>query len=175
MVLSKAQIEADNEARTTSLGLFGYACEYFAVAMAANEGLDANQRRFGIALMPVNFLLGQAIELALKAHLRESGATLKRLRGWGHNLEVLFEAAVGKGFSVEWNALDRAMLSLLNSQYCSREFQYIKTGTKTFPQIEPLSKSAAKVLRAAGDQIPHAKGFFLGKRVGRSVLEVLRQ
>lgn len=177
MSVTKAPIEADNEARTTSLGLFGSACEYFAVAVAvaANDKLGADQRRFGIALMPVNFLIGQAVELALKAYLREAGATLKDMRSLGHDLELSFREAISKGLVISWDATDQTMVSLLNQQYRPREFQYIKTGSKVFPQIEPLSKTTAKLLKAVGDQVPDAKGFFLGQRVGRAVLDVLQR
>jgi hypothetical protein len=175
MEATRAQIEADDEARTTSIGLFGYACEYLAVAIAANEKLGADQRPFGIALMPVNFLIGQAIELAFKAFLRESGATLKEMRALGHNLNALLAEAIKKGLSIAWNTTDTTILALLNEQYQPREFQYIKTGIKTFPQIEPLSKTAAKVVASVAGQVPNASGFFLGNRIGRTIAEISKQ
>jgi hypothetical protein len=96
------------------------------------------------------------------------------MRTWGHDLDALFNEAIARGLTVAWNATDRTLLVLLNEQYRSREFQYIKTGYKTFPQIDPLAKTVAKMLKAVGDQVPSARGFFLGKRVGRSVMEVLK-
>ena len=55
--------------RTTPIGMARYACEFMEAALAADEKMGATRGadRDIVAPIPVMFLVGQSIELALKA------------------------------------------------------------------------------------------------------------
>ncbi len=166
-----AEIEADNESRTTSTGMYRYALEYFASAVAANAEIGDPGPRRDVAPMPVNFLIGQSLELALKAYLREKGYKLKALRKLGHDLSETMRAAQGEGLIVPgWNAGLGGLLDLLNNAYKARELQYIRTGAKTFPTIDPLLQLVATVIYSVEPDIPYGRGFYSGDGMGKYVL-----
>jgi hypothetical protein len=71
--------------RTTSIGLARYATEFFEAALAADDKLGKKEGYEIVAPIPVMFLVGQAIELALKAYLLAKGVELRKLRRYyGH-------------------------------------------------------------------------------------------
>jgi hypothetical protein len=165
------EIEADNESRTTSTGMYRYALEYFGAAVAANDEIGDPGPRRDVAPMPVNFLLGQSIELALKAYLRERGFKLKVLRKLGHDLSETMKVAQNEGLKVDgWSRGIEAQLELLSVPYKARELQYIRTGAKTFPTIDPLLRLVATIVYSVAPHVPHGPVFFRGDGVGKYVL-----
>ena len=95
--------------RTTSLGIIRFSIEYFAAAIAAHEKLE-RAAPGGVRAVPVHTLTGQSIELALKAFLRQQGATLSALKKLRHNLDAAMDSAESNGLS---HSADRQHLSLL--------------------------------------------------------------
>jgi|CXWL01.1.fsa_nt_gi hypothetical protein len=151
----------DQQGQTTPLGLLRYALEYYAAADAADDAIGDDDGHEVHAPMVVNFLVGQAIELGLKAFLLESGLSVDELRSrkYGHDLIALFDEAKTRGFANggEVGARERAMLMLLNPSYKDRELQYSKAGTKeAFPVFGPLEEAAVSILRRLMVEVQHA-------------------
>jgi len=86
--------------RTTPLGLARYANEFFEAALAADDILGKKEGHEIIAPIPVMFLVGQAMELALKAYLLAKGVELRKLRyEYGHNLHRCLRKAKELGLA----------------------------------------------------------------------------
>ncbi len=74
----------------------------------------------------LQFMLGRAMELALKAFLVRHGFSERRLRGIGHSLLNAFAAAEKNGFRMT-GGNDQARdewLEILNDHYSSKLFEY---------------------------------------------------
>lgn len=160
--MSQSPVFNDANGQTTPLGLLRYAIEYYAAADAADDAIGDDHGHGIHAPMVVNFLVGQAVELALKAYLLQAGVSVAELKSkkFGHDLLALFDEAmtrgIGNGQMIGERA--RAMLNLLNSPYKDRELQYFKAGTKeAFPVFGPLQEAAVVVLRVAIAQIAGAE------------------
>lgn len=152
--------------------MFRYSIEYFAAAVAANEVIGEPIARRHVAPMPVNFLLGQSAELALKAYLREKGTKLKMLRKLGHDLAEIMRVAQREGLTVKgWNRNLEAQLEMISEPYKARELQYIKTGAKTFLTIEPLLQLVATIVYSVSLHVPHASSFYRDGLIGRVLLD----
>lgn len=131
-----------NNQRTTPYGLWRYGSDFY---KAANSVLiQHNSEHF----MPYYFLIGQSIELSLKAFLLADGMQLSTLRkSYGHDLRKLITT------SVERNIIDHvpledshvAVMDLMTDEYLERRYQYIKTGMMQLPHI-PLVHTAAELL-----------------------------
>ena len=142
----------DQQGQTAPLGLLRYALEYYAAANAADNAIGDDHGHEIHAPMVVNFLVGQAVELGLKAFLLQEGLSVDELRSrkYGHDLIALFDEAKARGFAKgdEVGAHERGMLQLLNGPYKDRELQYFKAGTKeAFPVFGPLEAAAVSILR----------------------------
>ena len=142
----------DEQGKTTPLGLLRYAIEYYAAADAADDAIGDDHGHEIHAPMVVNFLVGQALELGLKAFLLQAGLTVEDLRArkYGHDLLALFDEAKARSFAKdgEVGARERAMVLLLNGPYKDRELQYFKAGTKeAFPVFGPLQEAAVVILK----------------------------
>ena len=99
---------------------------------------------------PVYFLIGRAIELALKSFLLSSGYSLDDLKKIGHNLDKL-AARVGESSNESVQGLVRAMLpeiGLLNVYYQAKEFEYRITGYKSYPPTKSLLPFVEALLKA---------------------------
>ena len=74
-------------------------------AFASAAAADAYSARAPIVnTMTLNFLMGRAIELAIKAYLLSKGTSMDVLRGrksFGHDLEAGLVLALEKGFNTE--------------------------------------------------------------------------
>jgi hypothetical protein len=149
--------DISEEDRTTSLGLFRYSLEYFAAALTAHDALSEGREHGGRPAVPVYNMCGQAIELGLKAYLREQGANLETLRKIGHNLEGAFNQALAKGYT---SNADTEHLKILNEMYATHQFRYIRTGFVTLLDPDPLFELVATVLRPTAISIPDGWRFF---------------
>jgi hypothetical protein len=78
--------------------------------------------------MALNFLMGRAIELAIKAYLLSKGTSMDVLRGrkCGHDLEAGLALALEKGFNTEeiTTPTDQAVIAVLNGHYSEKDFEY---------------------------------------------------
>lgn len=135
--------------RTTSIGMARYATEFFEAALAADDKLGQKEGYEIVAPIPVMFLVGQAVELALKAYLLAKGVGLRELRrNYGHELHRSLRKAkeLGLGDIVALSADEEGTLGLLDSLYSTKQLQYIVTGAKTFPVFGPLESVARKLV-----------------------------
>jgi hypothetical protein len=139
----------DDPERTTSIGMARYATEFFEAALAADDKLGKKSGHEVVAPIPVMFLIGQAIELALKAYLLAKGVPLRNLRrDYGHELHRSLRKAkeLGLGDVVSLSAEEEGIIDLLDDLYSSKQLQYIVTGSKTFPVFGPLESVARKLV-----------------------------
>ena len=142
--------------RTTSLGLLRYALEFCGAAWAAHAALTHGRGTAGHAPAPVHTLVGQSVELALKAYLRETGVHPRAFRELGHNLEKCMREAESAGFSHRAN---KQHLNLLASEYGVHRFRYIETGLVNLLSPEDLFLLNADILQGALQAIPESWKF----------------
>ena len=139
----------DDPERTTSIGMSRYAIEFFEAALAADEKLGKKEGYEIVAPIPVMFLVGQAIELALKAYLLAKGVELRKLRkDYGHEIHRSLRKAKELGLAnvVALSAEEEGVIELLDALYMTKQLQYIVTGAKTFPVFGPLESVARKLV-----------------------------
>jgi hypothetical protein len=162
--MTRRRIHTDPE-RTTPTGLARYSVDFLEAAVLLDDKMVLRPSIDTVASVPVLYLVGHAIELALKAFILKKGASLSDLRGYGHQLEVLWTKAtsVGLGDLVSLRDEERSALVLLDDLYSTKQLEYIVTGSKTFPVHGPLEAAALKIVNAiapaAGypnNRLPHA-------------------
>jgi hypothetical protein len=149
--------------RTTPIGLFRYATEYLQASQACNERLNPKYGVFEtVAPSPVLFLIGQAIELGLKAYLVEQGVSLRSVRlDYGHDFLKSIKKSKELGFpwALKLSNDEKLLLSILNTLYSTKQLQYIVIGRSLsvkYSFIEPLAISLLRdVGRALGIPIQH--------------------
>jgi hypothetical protein len=125
-------------------------------ALAADDKMGNKKGYEIVAPIPVLFLVGQAIELALKSYLLANGVELKKLkREYGHELHRSLRKAKELGLVsiVRLAADEESAIELLDKLYSSKQLQYIVTGAKTFPIFGPLERAALKLLHAIGNTV----------------------
>jgi HEPN domain-containing protein len=144
MAKSAEQMKEDND-RTTSMGLFNLAEAYRLSAMQ----LQASPVKVGHAESPVRFLYYHALELYLKALLRQehSVRTLSSKK-FGHKIQRLVKEAERLGLKVADE--DRDVFSLVADTDAVIEARYIRTGFKRAPTLEGLARTSENVRSAVG-------------------------
>lgn len=146
----------DDPTRTTSIGMAHYAAEFMEAALAADDKLGNKPGHEIVAPIPVMFLVGQAIELSLKAFLLHRGVTLRQLRkSHGHQLRSALKKAKELGLSSLTQITDeeQSVIELLDDLYASKQLQYIVTGEKVFPVFGSLERVALKLIHAIGHEV----------------------
>ncbi len=111
--------------RTTYYTARGFLEQAFACAAAA----DAYSARSPMVNTPtLNFLMGRAIELGMKAYLLSKNTPMDSLRSRtiGHDLEAALALAVEKGFNTDEGAAptDGQVIAVLNKHYSEKDFEY---------------------------------------------------
>jgi hypothetical protein len=100
--------------------------------------------------MPALFLLGQSIELSLKAFLLKKGVSIEKLRNkpYRHDLFTLIKESRRRklGREVKLTVKELANVELLNIEYKDRNFQYIKTGYIRVPFPSVIDKISYKLV-----------------------------
>lgn len=125
----------------------------FDAAIAADDVLGHRKGYEITAPVPVMFLVGQAIELALKAFLLHQGVELRKLRyDYGHELHRALKKAKELGLYkfVPLTTEEESMVELLNTLYASKQLQYIVSGPKTYPVFGPLEAVGRKLVFGIG-------------------------
>jgi hypothetical protein len=130
----------DDDERTNSLGLFNTAEAYRLSAMALPI-------RHGHADKPPRFLYCHALELYLKALLRQkhSMATVRKL---GHRIKLLVREAETLGLVVGDD--DRAVLEFIDDTDAIIDSRYIRTGTKRLATLEALRHTCKNIRNGVG-------------------------
>lgn len=135
--------------RTTPLGMWRYGNDFRKAALAVLSSY--NDRAF----MPYYFLLGQSIELSLKAFLLGCGVSLKELRrkNYGHDLKALLHEAHRRrlGLEVKLENTHCAVIHLLGIEYLDKRFQYIRTGSMHLPDARLAQEAADKLSNGLED------------------------
>ncbi len=129
--------------RTSSMGLWTYAKNYLDAGYAVATSVPR-----ALAPTPAYYLYCHAIELALKAYLRGSGASITDLKKIGHDLASAYNRALSVGLK-DICPLDPELvdaIKLVNSIYSKKEFEYMKVGFKTLPQIGVLQATASSLI-----------------------------
>jgi hypothetical protein len=121
------------EERTTALGLFNFARSYWRSA----EQLRASRPDVSHSDAPIMFLYYHAIELYLKAYVRNAGYDLKQMKDISHNILKAGRAAHDKGLNLSND--DFELLSVINSDDNVIRSRYITTGAHTRPEADALS------------------------------------
>jgi len=125
-------------------------------ALAADSKMGRRDGFEIAAPIPVLFLVGQSIELALKAFLLSRGIPRRKLRnGYGHDLHRSLRKAGELGLSslVMLTSDEFDTINVLNVLYSSKQLQDIVTGPKTFPMFGPLERTALRPLHAIGPDV----------------------
>ena len=142
---------ADDNERTNSMGLFNTAEAYWKSARA----LAAAKVKGGHADSPVRTLYYHAIELYLKALLRQHYGVDDLSKKFGHKITRMTAEAKKHGLPIMDE--DRDVFALMGDTDVVIRARYIRTGPGTFPTIEALERtcqslreSVGKMLRKAG-------------------------
>ena len=135
---------------STALGFLRVGSEYLRAAELvlppAKTEVEAFRQRLSL---PAYFLVGHAIELALKAFLFSRGLSVARLRSreYGHNLiSLLNEARRRKlGNLVKLAKAEVVSVRLLDEMYSTKEFEYSANGVRGLPHYAVVYSAAEKL------------------------------
>jgi HEPN domain-containing protein len=147
MAKSAEQMKDDND-RTTPMGLFNLAEAY---RLSATR-LQASPVKAGHAESPLRFLYYHALELYLKALLRQkySVRTLSSKK-FGHKIQRLVKKAEQLDLEIEDE--DREVFSLVADTDTVIEARYIRTGFKSLPPLEGLKRASENVRNHVGARL----------------------
>ena len=144
---------ADHNERTNSIGLFNTAEAYW---LSASK-LAATEVRHGFADLPVRTLYYHAIELYLKALLRQHYSVDELQSKFRHNIKRMTTKARKHGLVAMDE--DRQVFSLMKGDVLIRA-RYIHTGFGTYPTVAALDRtckslrySVGKILQEAGVKV----------------------
>jgi hypothetical protein len=146
------EIEED-ESRTTSIGLFNLADAY----RMSGEVLLAEKIKSGHAESPLRFLYYHAIELYLKAFLRQHGHSVAELsdpKTFGHKTTKL--KARAKRLGLDFMDRDWEVLDLMGKTDVVIRSRYIRTGAFTWPRVEALSDTCENLRQEVGAALKKA-------------------
>ena len=124
----------DDNDRTTREGLFNTAEAYRLSAIA----LEQHPVDIGHAAKPVQFLYSHAIELFLKALVRQEHSVETLKDQFGHSIKRLLAEAETLGLVVPCE--DRDVLAIMENTDVLLQMRYIKTGLKTLLETVELEK-----------------------------------
>lgn len=136
---------------TTSVGLFNTAEAYRLSAIALERAaLGSAPAKIGFAEKPVRFLYCHAIELYLKALLRQKHSAETIRNKFGHNTKRLVEEAETLGMFVTVG--DRDVFAIMHDTDIVIEARYIRTGPKTSVRFdEEVRRTCKRVRDSVGD------------------------
>jgi hypothetical protein len=154
---SKPPKSFTDPARTTPVGMLRYAIEFYAAALATDRAIGDTDGYEKTAPTPVNYLIGHAIELGLKAYLLHGGRSLADIKSIGHRLCLAYSEArkVGLDAHFQPEAEGVSVLDALDALYLDKQFEYIETGPKTFPVFGPLQHFTRELLLGVTRAIPN--------------------
>src|SRR4051794_6628665 len=111
--------------RTTPVGMLRYAVEFYAAAIATDDAIGDTDGYEVTAPTPVNYLIGHAIELGLKAYLLQKGRSLADIKAVGHRLCLAYEDARKLGLDDYFppDAVDGDVLPVLDALYSDKQFE----------------------------------------------------
>jgi HEPN domain-containing protein len=104
--------------------------------------------RHGHADKPPRFLYCHALELYLKALLRQKHSMATVRDKFGHQIKLLAREAETLGLVVGKD--DRAVLSFIDDTDAMIDSRYIRTGTKRLATLDALSRTSKSIRDAVG-------------------------
>jgi hypothetical protein len=155
----------DDDDRTTREGFFNTAEAYRLSAVA----LQQHPVEIGHADKPVQFLYSHAIELYLKALLRQKHSVKTIRDQFRHNIQKLVEEAETLGLVVACE--DRDVFAVMEDTDVLLEMRYIRTGSKTSLETaepEKLRRTSLGVRDRVADALL-LKGDLLLRREGEAL------
>jgi HEPN domain-containing protein len=145
----------DMDERTNSLGLFNFAEAYRLSAIA----LQLENIAHGHAHTPVRTLYHHAIELYLKALLRQKYSDTVLAKRFRHDIKRMTKEAEKLGLTPMDE--DREVFSVLTEMNAFIEARYIITGSKTFVTFEALNRTCCDNLREGVGRILRKNGVMI--------------
>tara|TARA_B100000315_G_C14101398_1_gene373923 strand:- start:42 stop:470 length:429 start_codon:yes stop_codon:yes gene_type:complete len=123
----------DDEEKTTDIGLFNYAVSYWRAAQALRGiKIEATHSKAVIC-----FLYYHAVELFLKSYLRLHKASLRELRKWGHDVNILAKKCHRHG--LEFDPHEEEVFDLIREDMMKA--RYLKTGYYQRAGFEALERT----------------------------------
>lgn len=141
-----------DEDQTTSIGLFNTADSFW----LAGERLSSLKLKTTHPRAPVDFLHLHALELYLKAHLREQGVPLEQLksRPLGHNVDALAKECARRGLTVDKS--DLTVLQFIAETDAMMVSRYIRTGARRAITLEALGDICSRLRALVADEMKKA-------------------
>lgn len=157
--MTRRASEGDAEERTTSTGLAGFAYQYLTAAVVVVEAYGRQKAIDHSPPVPALYLLGHAIELTLKAYLRQHSVTVRQLRNIGHDLDKAYLQAKELGLltSCQPTIQHEAALKALNGVYVVKQLEYICTGLATWPRYDLVEELAMDLFSAVGPLVGYSR------------------
>jgi hypothetical protein len=131
---------AEEEKRTTALGLFNRAEVFWLSAHAVEEAKVKHSH----AEIPIRYLYYFAIELYLKAFIRDEHTLDDLERKFGHKTTLL--SARAEELGIQFCELHKELFSMMGNTDIVIRARYIRTGSVTWPPLETLD-AACRHLR----------------------------
>ena len=129
-------------------GLWTEAREFRDVGQCA---LKAHPNKFAF---PIYYLFLHAVELSLKAYLRQvEAATMAELRReYGHNISKLIDKAIDKNLCshCSLNETQIKVLDALSDIYSKKDFEYFRLGFYSLPNIQLVAATADVLVEDIG-------------------------
>jgi hypothetical protein len=138
---------ADDNERTNSMGLFNTAHSYWKSATT----LAKAKVKVTHPDDPIRFLYYHAVELYLKALLRQEYGVEELRSIFGHKISSLVDAAEQCGLFVMDE--DREVFTMMTETDTVIEARYIRTGPKTWPTLEALERTCKSVHESVGEYL----------------------
>jgi hypothetical protein len=145
--VKSAEEIADENERTNAMGLFNTAHSYWKSATA----LEKAKLKLTHADDPIRFLYYHAIELFLKALVRQAHGVEEVRKKFGHKIGPLVEEAVKLGLFVMDK--DREVFGLMADTDTVIESRYIRTGFKTWPSMGALERTCKSMHESVGKNL----------------------
>ena len=135
-------MSADDEDRTTEIGLFNYAVSYWRSAQALRKAkIKATHPEPVIC-----FLYYHAVELFLKSYLRLHKANLLELRKWGHDVNILAKKCRSHG--LEFDPHEEEVFDLIRGDMMKA--RYLKVEYFRRVRLEALERTATWLYEEIG-------------------------
>jgi hypothetical protein len=135
------------EQRTTAIGLFNFARSYW----RSSEQLRGSKPDVSHPDAPILFLFYHAVELYLKAYVRNAGWSLQQLKEISHNSVKAGRAAQKEGLQLSSD--DFELLAIMDSFDNIVRTRYITTGAYTRPEQEVLSDFCEHLDKTVGERL----------------------
>jgi hypothetical protein len=135
---------AEDEARTTTVGLFNRAEAYWLSAKA----LQMANIKHGHAHSPVRYLYYFAIELYLKSFLRDHHTLEELEKKFGHKTTKLSTRAQMLG--LVFDAHDEELFEMMGNTDIVIRSRYIRVGAATWPTFETLDATCQNLREDIG-------------------------